>query len=177
MAERQADAAEIGRRAADEAIGSASQGAQRFGAQMRDAAQSVLNEQKGRVADVVHGLADALRRTAHTLEHEESPAVARYADQAAAQIDRFSETVRQRELADLLAGTEDFARRRPSLFVAGAVATGFVIGRLLARPSEGGNAPRGYAMTGGEDAHHGGVEAAEEPLAGYGPGAGGREPR
>jgi ElaB/YqjD/DUF883 family membrane-anchored ribosome-binding protein len=177
MAERQADAAEIGRRAADEAIGSAPQGAQRFGAQMRDAAQSVLNDQKGRVADAVHGLAEALRRTAHSLERDENPAVARYADQAAAQIDRFSETVRQRELADLLAGTEDFARRRPSLFVAGAVATGFVIGRLLARPSEGGNAPRGYAMTGGEDAHHAVAEAAEEPLAGYGLGAGGKERR
>jgi ElaB/YqjD/DUF883 family membrane-anchored ribosome-binding protein len=177
MAERQADAAEIGRRAADEAIGSARQGAQRFGAQMRDAAQSVLNEQKGRVADVVHDLAEALRRTAHTLEHEENATAARYADQAAAQIDRFSETVRRRELADFLAGTEDFARRQPSLFIAGAVATGFVIGRLLARPPEGGNAPRGYAMTGGEDAHHAAAEAAEAPLAGYGSGAGGREPR
>ncbi|HUC67937.1 MAG TPA: hypothetical protein VMA53_21145 [Stellaceae bacterium] len=176
MAEQQADAAEIGRRAADEAIGSASRGAQRFGEQMRDAAQSVLNEQKGRVADAVHGLAEALRHTAHTLERDENPAVARYADQAAAQIDRFSETVRRRELADLLAGTGDFARRRPSLFVAGAVATGFVIGRLLAQPSESGSAPRGYAMTGGEDGHHA-AEAAEEPLAGYGPGAGGREPR
>jgi ElaB/YqjD/DUF883 family membrane-anchored ribosome-binding protein len=177
MAERQADAAEIGKRAADEAIGSARQGAQRFGAQMRDAAQSVLNEQKGRVADVVHDLAEALRRTADTLEREENPAVARYADQAAAQIDRFSETMRRREFADLLAGTEDFARRRPSLFIAGAVATGFVIGRLLARPSEGDSAPRGYAMTGGEHAHHGAAEAPEEPLAGYGPAAGGTERR
>lgn len=177
MSEREADAAEIGRRAADEAIGSARQGAQRFGAQMRDAAQSVLNEQKDRVADVVHFLAEALRRTAHTLEREENAAVARYADQAAAQIDRFSETVRRRELPDLLAGTEDFARRQPSLFIAGAVATGFVIGRLLARPSEGDSAPRGYAMTGGEHAPHAGAPAPEAPLGGDGAGAGGKERR
>lgn len=169
MAERHEGAAEIGRRAAEEALGSARYGARRFGEQVREALQSVLQEQKERMADTVHGVADALRRTAGTLEREENQAIARYADQAAAQIDRFSETVRRREIGDLVAGAEGFARRQPSLFIAGAVAAGFVIGRVLARPSEGAARPLGYATTGGERARHAGGRPAEEPLAGYGP--------
>lgn len=177
MAEPQANAAEIGKRAADEALGAARQGAQRFGAQMRDAAQSVLDEQKTRIADAVHGLADAFRRAANTLEQDRNPTVARYADQAASQIDRFSNTVRARDIAGLLADTEDFARRQPSLFIAGAVATGFVIGRLIARPGDGGDgsAARGYAMTGGEHAYHAGEPQPGDPVAGYGPVVAGAE--
>jgi ElaB/YqjD/DUF883 family membrane-anchored ribosome-binding protein len=154
MAERRDDAAEIGRRAAEEAIGSARRGARHFGDQLRDTAQSVLKEQQDRVADTVRGFAEALRRTADTLESEENRAFARYADQAAAQIDRLSETLRARELGDLLAGAEDFARRQPSLFIAGAVAAGFVIGRILAQPATDPPPLRGYAATGGEHAIH-----------------------
>jgi plasmid stabilization system protein ParE len=167
MAERTAEAAEIGRRAAEQAIGTAQQGVRRVGEQVREAAESLLQEQKDRMADAVHGLADALRQTAHTLEREENVAVARYADQAAAQIDRLSENLRNRQLRDLLANVENLARRQPSLFMAGAVAAGFVIGRVLARPAD--NAASGYAMTGGEHAWHQGEERAQEPLAGYGP--------
>ncbi|HZB92942.1 MAG TPA: hypothetical protein VE397_15955 [Stellaceae bacterium] len=177
MAQPQADAAEIGRRAAEEALGSARQGAHRFGAQMREAAQSMLDEQKIRVADAVHGLADAFRRAADTLEQEQNRTVARYADQAAAQIDRLSASVRARDVADLLAEAEDFARRQPSLFFAGAVAAGFVIGRLIARPGDGGGAARGYAMTGGEHAYHAGEPQPGEPLAGFGPVVAGAERR
>ena len=174
MAERTAEAAEIGRRAAEQVFGTAQQGARRVSDQMREAAQSLLQEQKERMAEAVHGVADALRHTAHTLEHEENVAVARYADQAAAQIDRFSESLRNRDLRDLLSNVESFARRQPSLFIAGAVAAGFVIGRILARPAE--NGARGYAMTGGEQAWHQGKERAHAPLAGYGPVTGqGRE--
>lgn len=171
MTERNESAAEIGRRAADEAIGTARHGARHLGEQVREAAQSMLQEQQARVAEAVHGLADALRRTADTLERDDKRVAARYADQAAAQIDRFSETVRQKQLRDLMAGAESFARRQPSLFIAGAVAAGFVIGRILARPA-GHSRPQAYAMTGGERAPHHGYPPAEEPLADYGPAAG-----
>jgi ElaB/YqjD/DUF883 family membrane-anchored ribosome-binding protein len=119
--------------------GAASAAAQRevgrLGGQMREAAASLLDEQKERMASAVHGIADMLRRTADTLERENNATAARYADRAAAQIDRLSQTVRNRELGEIVASTEDFARRQPALFVAGAVAAGFVLGRLLARPS------------------------------------------
>jgi ElaB/YqjD/DUF883 family membrane-anchored ribosome-binding protein len=105
----------------------------RLGEQMREAAGSLLHEQKERVAEAVHGLAEALRQAADTLEREEKSVAARYADQAAVQIDRLSETVRRQHLRDMLASAEDFARRQPAVFIAGAMAIGFVAGRLLSR--------------------------------------------
>src|SRR5690349_15351245 len=106
-----------------------------LGEQMRDAAESLVVEQKERMAAAVQGVADMLRRTADTLERENNATAAHYAGRVAAQIDRFSTAVREREIGEMVASTEDFARRQPALFIAGAVAAGFVIGRLLARPT------------------------------------------
>lgn len=153
----------------------ARQTAARLGDQMREAAESFMHEQQERVAEAVHDFAEVLRHTADTLEREDRTGAARYADKAAAQIDRLSESMRRQQLREMLSNTEDFARRQPVLFIAGAVAIGFVFGRVLSRPagrSEG--TPRlqeyeGYATTGGESRQHPGAFAGpSEGLAGYG---------
>jgi ElaB/YqjD/DUF883 family membrane-anchored ribosome-binding protein len=116
------------------------------------------------MAAAVHGVADMLRRTADTLEHENNAAAARYAGRVAAQIDRFSTVVREREIGEMVASTEDFARRQPALFIAGAVAAGFVIGRLLARP------PRRDFSAG--ETYRSDYRSSEGDLAGYAAGSG-----
>jgi hypothetical protein len=103
--------------------------------EMREAATDLLGEQKDRAADVVHGIAAALRRTAGNLEGENA-AAARYADRAAARVDRFSETLRARQWGDLLADVEDFARRQPAFFLLGAVGAGLMVGRLAAASAD-----------------------------------------
>jgi len=140
----------------------------RIGDQMREAAESLLHEQKDRMAEAVHGFAEALRRAADSLEHEDKAMAARYADQAADRIDRFSTTMRERDLGEMMANAEAFARRRPSLFIAGAVAAGFVVGRLLTRASDG--AASGYA---GASEHHPSYQPGGEAMAGYGVGSSG----
>lgn len=164
-AQQTLDAAKEGAGATAEA---AQRGAARLGEQMRDAAESLLHEQKDRMADAVHDLADALRRTAGTFEHEQKATAARYAGQAADQIDRFSATMRDQQMRDLLAKAEGFARRQPVLFIAGAIAAGFVVGRILARPA-GDGAAHGYQTGGGTHGQHGYLPQ-EESLAGYGAG-------
>ena len=57
--------------------------------------------------------------------------MARYADEAADWIEDFSRAVRERRWRDIVADTEDFARRRPALFALGAIAAGFLAGRML----------------------------------------------
>jgi hypothetical protein len=99
--------------------------------EIRDAAETLLEEQKQRAADAVHSVADALQRTAQTLDRENMP-IAHYATRAAERIDEFSERFRQRRWSDLTAEAEGFARRQPALFLAGAVAMGFVFGRVMA---------------------------------------------
>ncbi len=166
MKEQAKDAArEVGAQA-----GAASAAAQRevgrLSDQMREAAASLLDEQKDRMAAAVHGVADMLRRTADTLERENNATAAHYADRAAAQIDRLSETVRSRQFGEMVTAAEDFARRQPALFIAGAVAAGFVIGRLLARPSR-----RDHRTAAGES-YRPGYRPGGEAMAGYGAGSG-----
>ena len=97
----------------------------------RSAAESLLEEQKRQIADRASGIAKALRSAAQPLDESQSRVIARYLDEAATQVDEFSRTMRERHWGELVADTEDFARRQPTWFVLGAVATGFVLGRLL----------------------------------------------
>ncbi len=97
----------------------------------RSAAESLLEEQKRQIADRISGIARALRSAAQPLDESQSRVIARYLDEAATQVHSLSRTMRERHWGALVADTEDFARRQPTLFVLGAVATGFVVGRLL----------------------------------------------
>jgi hypothetical protein len=176
MDHRQPSAAEIGRRAAEEVFGIGRHGARHLGHRMREAAEALIDEQKDRAADAVSGLAATLRQASHQLEREEKPMVARYADQAAARVEQFSATMRAREVNELLLEVERFARRQPALFFTSALAAGFLLGRVLSRPSApSGGGVAGYAMTGGERAMHTPVSpGAASPegdaaMAGYGP--------
>jgi ElaB/YqjD/DUF883 family membrane-anchored ribosome-binding protein len=97
----------------------------------RSAAESLLEEQKRQIADRISGVASALRSAAKPLDESQSRVIARYLEEGAAQVDSFSRTLRERHWGELVADTENFARRQPTWFVLGAVATGFVVGRLL----------------------------------------------
>jgi ElaB/YqjD/DUF883 family membrane-anchored ribosome-binding protein len=97
----------------------------------RSAAESMLEEQRQQVAEKVSGIAEALRSAANSLEQSQNQALAGYVDQAADQVESISRTVRKRRWNEIVADTEDFARRQPTLFVLGAVATGFLVGRFL----------------------------------------------
>ena len=97
----------------------------------RSAAESLLEEQKRQIAGRVSGIAEALRCGADPLHESQSAVLARYLREAAAQVESVSRRMHERSWSELVADTEAFARRRPMLFVLGAVVTGFAVGRLL----------------------------------------------
>jgi ElaB/YqjD/DUF883 family membrane-anchored ribosome-binding protein len=97
----------------------------------RSAAESLLEEQKRQIADRVSGIAKALRSAAQPLDESQNRVIARYLEEGAAQVEGLSRTIRERHWGELVVDTEDFARRQPTWFVLGAVATGFVVGRIL----------------------------------------------
>ena len=96
------------------------------------------------MAEKASGITEALRSAASSLEQSQNRALAGYVDQAADQVENISRTVRERRWNEIVADTEDFARRQPTLFVLGAVATGFLVGRFL-WASTGGRHYRGDA--------------------------------
>ena len=97
----------------------------------RSAAESLLEEQKRQIADRVTGMARALQSAAQPLHNSQSHVIAGYLEEAATQVENLSRRMHERHWGELVADTEDFARRQPTWFVLGAVATGFVVGRLL----------------------------------------------
>jgi ElaB/YqjD/DUF883 family membrane-anchored ribosome-binding protein len=104
----------------------------RFGEEVRAATDSLIEEQKARVAETAQGFARALQRTADAFAEEGGTVIAQCADRAAAQVKQFSESVRQQTWREALGSLEGAARRQPELFIAGAVAAGFLLGRFIA---------------------------------------------
>ena len=99
-------------------------------------AQAAIESQKSSAADSVHVVADALRRASHDLDDQNQRMMGQAAAWAAEGLERFSQSLRERELRTLLDQAEDVARRQPALFVGGAVALGFVVSRFLKSSAE-----------------------------------------
>jgi len=99
---------------------------------LRDAADTIIEEQKARVAETVRGFAHALRRSSDAFAEEGGPTIARAAGQIAEQVEEFSDTMRSRHWRTVLADLEDGVRARPELYFAGALAAGFLVGRFIA---------------------------------------------
>ena len=97
----------------------------------RSAAESLLEEQKRQIADRVHGFGEALEGAARSLHGSQNRMIARYVEDAGDQVKTFSHGLHARRWNELVAETEEFARRQPTLFVLGAVAAGFLVGRIL----------------------------------------------
>jgi ElaB/YqjD/DUF883 family membrane-anchored ribosome-binding protein len=118
--------------------GAGARGIERAGAivaELADALGSALmalaEEQGVRSADRAAAIAEAARCAARSLDQSASPEIARGIDRAADGIDDIARLVRDRNWREIATETADFARRRPWLFGLGAVAIGFLAGRLL----------------------------------------------
>jgi hypothetical protein len=84
----------------------------------------------------VGGLAEALYHTAQHLQEQHRDAVAQYTGQAAQGLERFSQTLRQRDLHAVVGQVEDFARRQPAVFIGSAALLGFLAARFLKSSAE-----------------------------------------
>jgi ElaB/YqjD/DUF883 family membrane-anchored ribosome-binding protein len=118
----------------------------------RSAAESLLEEQKRQIADRISGVAEAFRGAAHPLDESQNRILARYLEAAAGQVDSVSHAMRERRWSELVGDAEDFARRKPTLFVLSSAAVGFVIGRLLWTSSAGRQHQGAWRSRGGEPA-------------------------
>jgi uncharacterized protein YjbJ (UPF0337 family) len=119
-----------------DAVGEAKSAASGVVSTATEEAQGTVEEQKTRAADRIESVAGALRQTGAQLEAQDQGAIAQYTDAAAEQLERFSDFLQNRNATELLQEVDRFARRQPELFVAGALAGGFLIGRFLKSTNE-----------------------------------------
>jgi hypothetical protein len=98
---------------------------------VRDQANAQLTTQKTKATDGLGSVAQAVRQTTQHLREGQHDTVARYAEQAADQIERLSQQLRNKDVGELMNNAQQLARRQPALFVGGAFALGLLSARFL----------------------------------------------
>ena len=119
---------------------------------VKDRATTQLKDQKGRATDVVDVLAHAVRQTTDRLRQERHDTIAQYVDRAAEQLERFSGTIRNKDVGELMRNVRDFARRQPTLFIGGSFVAGLLAARFLKSSRDDGYEDyEEYAQYGGHE--------------------------
>ena len=98
---------------------------------VKESATAQLATQKDKATDGLGSVAQAMRQTTQHLRTQQHDTVARYAEQAADQIERFSQRLRDKDVGELLDDAQQLARRQPALFIGGAFAIGLLGARFL----------------------------------------------
>jgi hypothetical protein len=96
---------------------------------VKSKARDFVEQQKSAGADQISGVAEAMGAAANELQGQ-MPLAAEYIDDVAGRLGAMASALRERSVDDMLANVADFARKRPALFFAGAVATGFALSRF-----------------------------------------------
>jgi hypothetical protein len=102
-----------------------------FMGKVRERATAQLSSQKDRAIDGLGSAARAVRQSTQQLREQDHETVAGYVEQAADQIDRFSQRLREKDVSELLEDAQRLARRQPALFVGSALALGLLGARFL----------------------------------------------
>lgn len=120
---------------------------------VKQTAAAQLASQKDRGTDALGRVAEAVRLTTQKLREDRHDTIAGYIDQAANRIESWSERLREKDVEELVADMQRFARRQPVVFIGSAFALGLLAARFLksSRPDGGyeGSAESRRTMYGG----------------------------
>lgn len=114
---------------------------------VREEAERLFDEQKGRLGSKAERWGKSIRQGAHALRAVKAEGVAEVVDQAAERVGGLSDYLEDRSLGDLLDDAEDVARRHPGLVVGTLFVTGLLAARFVkasaARGADGGEGRKG----------------------------------
>lgn len=119
---------------------------------VKESATAQLSSQKERATDGLGSIATAVRRSSEPLRENKQDFIAEYVEKAADQIEQFSSRLRERDINELVDDAQQFARRRPALFIGAAFAVGVAAARFLKSSSPDGVS--GMAQRYGRDDRH-----------------------
>lgn len=94
-------------------------------------ARSALSAQKERAATGLHDIVEVLHATGNQLRDHDRGSVADYADRIADRVDEFARNLQDRDVGELIADAEDYARQHPEIVLGGALVLGLVMARFL----------------------------------------------
>lgn len=114
-----------------EAVSQAQEQAVKLVGMAREQATTQVATQKERAAIVFTAVGSALHEVSREVRGQDEPAIADFIDGAAVEVDRLATMVKNQDMGQLLESTGQFARKQPILFLAAAVATGYVVTRFM----------------------------------------------
>jgi hypothetical protein len=98
---------------------------------VRDTAAAQLTSQKDRVTEGLGTVVNAVRQSGEQLRQQQHDTIADYAEQAASQIERLSQGLRDKDLTEILGDVQRLSRSQPALFIGGAFALGVIGARFF----------------------------------------------
>ena len=116
-------AADLGRKA--------TQGAREVATTAQSEARTRLERGKQDAATTLSTVATTLLQSGLQLRDEREEMAGEYVERAARQIERAANYVQNADLREVVGEVEDFARRRPALFIGSAFAAGLLAARFL----------------------------------------------
>jgi len=103
---------------------------------VKQSATNQLTSQKNRAADGVSSVTQALRQSTQQLRDQQHETIAQYVEQAANQVDRWCDQIRNKDVTEVLDDVQRLARRQPAVFIGGAFALGLLGARFLKSSNE-----------------------------------------
>lgn len=103
---------------------------------IKDTVSGQVEDQKGRAADGIVGLADAVRRLGEELRGHNQP-LANVVSTAGSRLHGVADRVREADPAEIAHSVAQFARQRPMLFVGAAFVVGLGVSQLLKTAAAG----------------------------------------
>jgi hypothetical protein len=99
--------------------------------QARQQATSFASAQKDKASQSLGSVAQALRQTGQQMGDQGQGPASRLSETAADQLDRMAGYLNARDVSQIVAEVEQFARRQPAIFLGSAFALGFMASRFL----------------------------------------------
>ena len=109
----------------------ATQGAKQVATQAQSHAQSKLERGKADAAITLSSVATSLLNSGVQLRGDQQAMAGEYVERAARQLERAADYMKTADLREVVDQVEDFARRRPAVFIGSAFAAGILAARFL----------------------------------------------
>jgi ElaB/YqjD/DUF883 family membrane-anchored ribosome-binding protein len=105
--------------------------AAKFGSQAADRARALAGEGKDKVTEALDEVVRTIESAAGDVDAKLGEQYGRYARSAAQGVAGFADTLRGKEVDELIEGAADLVRKSPAIAVGTAATLGFVIARLV----------------------------------------------
>lgn len=105
--------------------------AKQLGSSAKDRVHSEIDARKGTAAEQAKSVSSAIDRAAGELDDSSPQWLQSAFRQGAQQVQRFADTLEQKDSRQLVGDISDFARNSPGTFLAGCAAAGFAAARIF----------------------------------------------